>query len=103
MIEQARELAQRLRNAEVVLFSKDADTIDALVADNEAIRTLMDCYNVGGWTDSLALIKERDQLRAEVERLRDFVEEYIEAWDEGMAADGYLLRKAREALENKHD
>ena len=101
MIEQAKAVAQRLRN----IFSDDeaADTIDALVADNEAIRTLMDCYNVGGWTDSLALIKERDQLRAEVERLRDFVEEYIEAWDEGMAADGYLLRKAREALENKHD
>ena len=43
------------------------------------------------------------QQAAEIERLRDFAEEYIEAWDEGMAADGYLLRKAREALGVKHD
>ena len=70
MIEEAKKMAQRLRNLEYEIQEEAADTIDALVAENEAIRTLMNCYNVGGWTDSLTLIKERDEARAEVERLK---------------------------------
>lgn len=38
--------------------------IERLKAENAAIRTLMDCYNVGGWTDSLTLIQERDKCKA---------------------------------------
>lgn len=37
--------------------------VDALVAENAALRTLMDCYNLGGWTDSLRLMQERNALR----------------------------------------
>ena len=59
MIEQARELAQRLRNAEVVLFSKDADTIDALAADAEQY--------LSDWKACTAMNRE---LLAEVERLK---------------------------------
>ena len=37
-----------------------------LRAELAAIRELMNCYNLGGWTDSLALIKERDEAIAEL-------------------------------------
>ena len=40
-----------------------------LAADNQAVRSLMDCYNLGGWTDSLTLLKERDALQAKVAEL----------------------------------
>jgi hypothetical protein len=39
------------------------------------------------------------QLQGEIARMRDFVEEYVVAWDEGMAIDGYLIIKARQVLE----
>lgn len=42
---------------------------DALKAENGQLRELMNCYNVGGWTDSLTLIKERDAFRARVQEL----------------------------------
>lgn len=35
---------------------------DALKAENASIRALMDCYNLGGWTDSLRLMQERNAL-----------------------------------------
>jgi hypothetical protein len=41
-----------------------ADRVKELEAENAQIRTLMNCYNLGGWTDSLALIKERDAIAA---------------------------------------
>jgi hypothetical protein len=44
---------------------------DVLAAENESIRELMNCYNLGGWTDSLALIKERDALRTEKKARED--------------------------------
>jgi hypothetical protein len=59
MIEQAKAVAQRLRNAEVVLFSKDADTIDALVAEAEQYKS--------DWKACTAMNRE---LLAEVERMK---------------------------------
>jgi hypothetical protein len=43
-----------------------ADALAALVAENTAIRMLMNCYNVGGWTDALAPMQRA--LKAEAER-----------------------------------
>lgn len=40
----------------------------------------------------------RADLEAENAKLRSFAQEYLEAWDEGMAGDSYLLRIARAAL-----
>lgn len=36
--------------------------VERLIAENASIRTLMDCYNLGGWTDSLRLMQERNAL-----------------------------------------
>jgi hypothetical protein len=36
-----------------------------LEAENASLRTLLNTYNLGGWTDSLELIKERDALMAD--------------------------------------
>ena len=46
--------------------------VDDLTAERDALRELMNCYNIGGWTDSLALIKERDALRAGLAAALDF-------------------------------
>ena len=42
------------------------DEVERMRAELAAIRELMNCYNLGGWTDSLALIKERDEAIAEL-------------------------------------
>lgn len=36
-----------------------------------AIRELMNCYNIGGWTDAERLIKERDEARAALQAFKD--------------------------------
>lgn len=36
--------------------------VEALTAENAQIRELMNLYNLGGWTDSLTLMQERDNL-----------------------------------------
>jgi hypothetical protein len=64
MIEQAKAVAQRLRNAEVVLFSKDADTIDALVQEVEQLKHLHRIVE-NEWQNRY------DAQTAEVERLRE--------------------------------
>jgi chromosome segregation ATPase len=53
------------------------ETCDALERERDEarkdaaqVRELMNVYNAGGWTDADRLMKERDALRAEVERLR---------------------------------
>ena len=55
-------------------FARERDAAiaerDALKQENLQIHTLMNLYNVGGWTDSLDLMKERDALKAECEGLR---------------------------------
>ena len=44
---------------------------DAEVAQ---LRELLNCYNLGGWTDSARLIKERDQLREQIKMLQEALE-----------------------------
>ena len=44
--------------------------IVALEAERDAIHELMSCYNLGGWTDALALIKERDALKAALQLIK---------------------------------
>lgn len=41
---------------------------------------------------------ENERLREERDRLHAFVTEYIEAFEDGLAGDSYLLRHARAAL-----
>ena len=55
------------------------DERDALKAETSQLRELMNVYNLGGWTDSLTLIKERDALQARVQTLQSRVD-YLEAW-----------------------
>lgn len=64
-------------------IESDADTIESLRRERDealrneaAIRELMNCYNAGGWTDSIAVIRERDEARAEAEALRADAERY---------------------------
>ena len=43
---------------------------DAAIRSENSVRELMNCYNLGGWTDAERLIAERDESRREVEALR---------------------------------
>jgi len=52
-------------------YKAGAASRDAEVAQ---LRELLNCYNLGGWTDSARLIKERDQLRTELEAARAEIE-----------------------------
>jgi len=78
-----------------------AQELGAAKSETEAIRTLMNCYNLGGWTDSLTLLKERDTLQSkcdeqalEIERLR---EEWLNA-----GAEASVLRSKITAMESQH-
>ena len=42
-----------------------------LEAENAAIRALMDCYNLGGWTDAIAPMNRALAAEAERDRLRE--------------------------------
>lgn len=73
--EERNELTKKLADF-VPLWTKvvyERDVFEArakaLQAENAAIRELMNIYNLGGWTDSLALIKERDALQAKLTAL----------------------------------
>lgn len=55
----------------VVAFQSGAASRDAEVAQ---LRELLNCYNLGGWTDSARLIKERDQLREQIKMLQEALE-----------------------------
>ena len=62
----------------------------ALKAENESLRTLLNCYNLGGWTDSLALLQENEALK---KALRDTVLTYVvddQAYDREAEADKFL-------------
>lgn len=50
---------------------------------------------------NVAMLDEIERLRSVNAELVAFVEEFIEAWGEGMAGDSYLLRLARAALASK--
>ncbi len=80
-----RELAERTRER------------DEALRDAAQVRELMNVYNAGGWTDADRLMKERDALRAEVERLRKIAahvptREYIKAKE--AAGFGTVIRAA---------
>jgi ABC-type transporter Mla MlaB component len=47
------------------MVADQAQEISNLKAENASIRTLMDCYNLGGWTDSLGLITAQRSALAE--------------------------------------
>lgn len=55
-------------------FQAGATSRDAEVAQ---LRELLNCYNLGGWTDSARLIKERDQLREQVNRLKEALGKHL--------------------------
>lgn len=42
--------------------------------------------------------EEIERLEQQRDKLMSFVEEYIEAWNDGMAGDSYLLRNAKELI-----
>ena len=50
-------LAQR-SDPNIPILDAAMDEIAALEAENKAIRTLMNTYNLGGWTDSLGCKKK---------------------------------------------
>ena len=73
--------------------------IERLKAENAAIRTLMDCYNVGGWTDSLTLIQERDKCKAALWVALDAMELHAKTYphmQKGYTVDA--ITKIKEAL-----
>ena len=73
--------------------------IERLKAENAAIRTLMDCYNVGGWTDSLTLIQERDKCKAALRVALDAMELHAKTYphmQKGYTVDA--ITKIKEAL-----
>ena len=73
--------------------------IERLKAENAAIRTLMDCYNVGGWTDSLTLIQERDKCKAAMRVALDAMELHAKTYphmQKGYTVDA--ITKIKEAL-----
>ena len=54
---------------------------DALKAENAFIRTLMNCYNLGGWTDSLRLMQERNALARDAAYWKEEARRYCENAD----------------------
>lgn len=78
MIDQADEYYWHVA-AEALFGMVDSlrSQLDAERAENRQIRELMNTYNLGGWTDSERLIKERDAERAAQEKLRELVGEIM--------------------------
>ena len=88
------------------LVDSTADRNIFLQKETEQLRILLNMYNLGGWTDSLALIKERDVLTAErdnlLERLAASQRESIDLTAERDALQAELnkcVEAARTALE----
>lgn len=53
-----------------------ARQVTELTAENEAIRELMNCYNLGGWTDALEPMKRALKAEAEVAALKQDAARY---------------------------
>ena len=47
------------------------DAVEQLRQENEQLRSLLNLYNLGGWTDSLRLMQERDAARQDNQRQKD--------------------------------
>lgn len=52
------------------MSDKPPDQIERLQSEVAALRELMNVYNLGGWTDSERLMRERNEARAELAALR---------------------------------
>lgn len=72
-------------------WQKLVDERERLIAENRSIRTLMDLYNLGGWTDSLRLIQERDALARKLDAVRE-VYAGMGGFVAQTAPEGYCLR-----------
>ena len=73
--------------------------IVALEAERDAIHELMSCYNLGGWTDALALIKERDSLKSAVLGSKALMAE-LQSERVALAADAARYRWLKSGCEN---
>jgi hypothetical protein len=67
-------------------IESDAKRIRELEAKNGSLRELMNCYNLGGWTDAERLQSERDEARRELAASRERERALRE-----MFKDGYVL------------
>ena len=54
--------------AEAALHA-ERERVRELKSENSAIRTLMGCYNIGGWTDAIKPMKRAEKAEAENKRL----------------------------------
>ena len=70
--QEARELAEHYADTSLAksTLRSLASQVEALTAENAQIRELMNMYNLGGWTDSLTLMQERDSYKKDAERYR---------------------------------
>lgn len=90
-------LIERLRATQVRSDSKfyislcqeAADALAAKDAEIAAIRELMNCYNLGGWTDAESAMKRALAAEAEIAELRADAERY-RTWSSGTV----IVRKA---------
>jgi hypothetical protein len=76
--------SQELTDLRTALEERDGELVRVLEvntelsAENHALRTLLNTYNLGGWTDALGPMKRAEAAEAEVERLTDIIRR--EAW-----------------------
>lgn len=47
-----------------------------------------------------AILEDVEKAADEVKKYRDFVEEYVDAWADGMGGDSYLFRAASKLIES---
>ena len=64
--EDAKVLAIQQRNEMLLKLNLAEAERDDAIADATAVRELMNCYNLGGWTDSVSVMQRA--LKAEAER-----------------------------------
>lgn len=63
-------LIRRLEEGIPSEYGYTAGAFERLTKERDALRELMNCYNLGGWTDAERLQKERDEARAERDALQ---------------------------------
>ena len=75
--------------------------VERLEAENAALRELMNTYNLGGWTDSLELIKERDALRAALQDFDALIKHQYTGSQEAMSDLTYAAQQAAKILKGE--